>query len=260
VPIVKGEVVSKKPKKPVEPNPYVLLTPPLIERIKIGWQEFPGLPQTRMNRKGWGILWLAVLRGKSGYDRPQFLEGPCVVVVIRGRGGRIAFVKTARTHRPRLVEALFPPNGEGYIGRLVDGKLFEKLIAGPVSESIELPAGIVDSGDFDVDKGVEHIAQRYRAAIKRAAKREAEEETGLKVKIVRTFVDFTNPNPAWFLHPHSVAIAELVSAGKQQLEEMEGAKKLVWYRPKEIRRLIKRGEIFDSRVIHALTLAGVRLN
>lgn len=255
---------KKKPSRPNKSeNPYRLLTEDLLSKLKLGWEEVPGLPpQTRMNRKGWGILWLAVLRGQSGYDRPQFLESPCVMVVIKDGHGRIAFVKTPRTHRLRLMGAANLDSEKSYIARLIDDKLFERLVAEPATatESTELPAGIVDPEDFVSKRPAKHPLKSYRNAIKRAAKREAEEETGLKVKIVETFVDFTNPNPAWFLHPQSVAVAKLVHTGKQKLDETEGPKQLVWYTHKQIRRLVRRGEIFDSRTVHALVLAGVELH
>lgn len=250
-------------------SPYRALTRELVDKIKRGWEEVPDLTRTIANAKGgWMILWLAVTPpGKSTYDRPQFVIDPSVLVVIRDSEGRIGFIETMRTHRPRLSNFLRPIEGLGYVARLIKEKGLRELLHGTPKLSIELPAGNVDTADFEGFVAVVNIGddleqvheERYLYALKNAAKREAAQETGLEVEVVDVQVDALNPNTAWFMHADSVAVTRYVKAGDQKLDPTEMPKKLRWYSVKEIRKLIRERRIFDGRTIAALALVGVRV-
>ena len=243
-------------------SPYRALRKAMLDWLKIGWKEVPGLVRTLMNeRGGWGILWLGVIRGdRKGYDRPQFVEDHSVKVVIEDVDGRIAFIETIRTDRPRLPEAVIPAHGLGYVGQLVAYGLFDRLMAGTPNESIELPAGIVDAKDFEGFDGSSSDQDKVRRhllhAIGRAAEREAREETGLRVQVEKVRPEALNANPAWFIHRGSVALAKVLAAGSQCLDATEMPKKLLWLTKAELNEMIDEGRIFDARSIAALRLMG----
>lgn len=176
------------------------------------------------------------------------------MVVTRDAQGRIAFVDQHRTHRSRLAEALSGRDGLGYTALLTLDALWGRLMdSHPGTVSRELPGGLVDSKDLK-------LGLDYEELIRRIAMREASEESGLRIKIIKVFLDAMNANPVFFLHGQSVVVAELESRGKATPDAEEAIKGRCWLTPEEIREDIRTGRIFDSRTVHALVLAGVQVN
>lgn len=222
-------------------------------QVPLGWALIPETRESRANPRGWALLWTAVLQG-PGYEQPVLVEAPGAMVVVRDQQGRIAFVDQHRAHRPRLAEALSGREGLGYVALLTIDMLWGKLMSehrGTLSR--ELPGGLVDGKDLK-------LGLDYEELIRRIAKREASEESGLRIKVVNVFLDAMNANSVFFLHGQSVVVAELESIGKATPDPEEAIKNRCWRTPEEIREDIRTRVILDSRVIHALVLAGVQLS
>jgi 8-oxo-dGTP pyrophosphatase MutT (NUDIX family) len=223
-------------------------------QVPVGWELIPGLRESRSNPRGWALIWIAVLQGR-GYEQPNIVEAPGAMVVTRDAQGRIAFVDQHRTHRSRLAEALSGRGGLGYTALLTLDALWGRLMdSHPGTVSRELPGGLVDAKD------ITKVGQDYEELIRRIGEREASEESGLRIKIIKVFIDIMNANPVFFLHGQSVVVAELESRGKATPDAEEAIKGRCWRTPEEIREDIRTGVIFDSRTVHALVLAGVQVN
>jgi ADP-ribose pyrophosphatase len=100
----------------------------------------------------------------------------------------------------------------------------------------EIPAGRLDPGETPL----------------KAARRELEEETGVKAKKWMKLISFY-ASPGYVAEKMTLFLATQLTQGKQNLMDDERIE-IKWFSRKDVRRMIHRGEIMDAKTIVAYYL------
>ncbi len=177
------------------------------------------------------------------YDQPMIVENAGVIIIAQ-MGDKVALVRNFRMIGPRLL----PDAGASYIKKLNETKSWSKLLDSLGRWSIECPRGLAPgNGEEDME-----------AFLIRTAKLEVLEEAGLTIKNAKV-VGNLNANTTFFAHAQMVVLAEIISIGEANPEDLEIIGGVDLYTMAELRELNDSGEFTDGLTLAALALCGMHI-